>query len=126
MNSNQLNTLIQLLETKAYDCSTEAALCEPHSKDRAYWRAYADGIQKSIKVVKENSGGPKELNDIADAPTDGKPFLIYDARFKSAKIACLISKNPHKWRVSDDTLRYTLEDLREEFIGWLPLPKVNL
>ena len=67
-----------------------------------------------------------QLNPIHDTPTDGKPFLIYDARFKAAKIACLISKNPYKWRVSDDTLRYTLEDLREEFIGWLPLPKVNL
>lgn len=71
-------------------------------------------------------GDVQDLHSITDAPTDGKPFLIYDARHKAAKIACLISKNPSKWRVSDDTLRYTLEDLREEFIGWLPLPKINL
>jgi hypothetical protein len=66
-----------------------------------------------------------DLMPIADAPTDGNPFLIYNARHRAAKIACLIGKNPNKWRVSDDTERYTMEWLREEFVGWLPLPKVR-
>jgi hypothetical protein len=67
------------------------------------------------------------LRPMSEAPRDGKPFLIYSKwGDPDPRIAYCYSRDVPRYRVSNDTQRYSLEELCKDFKGWHPLPEVQL